>query len=75
MATSSHAPVKRCLSKTPSGNPLPRRGQVKENMGKQIVAAAAAVATAAAVACNNTGGGGKKGGGKPASVAGGAMKR
>ncbi|KAL5228949.1 hypothetical protein ABZP36_017214 [Zizania latifolia] len=50
----------------PSGNPLPRRGQVKENMGKQIVAAA--VATAAALACDKTSS--KKGGGKPPAVAG-----
>lgn len=79
MATSSHAPVKRCLSKAPSGNPLPRRGQVKESMGKQIVAAAAAVATAAALACEKTGGGGagsgdKKGSGRPAPVVGAKKK-
>ncbi|KAG8054841.1 hypothetical protein GUJ93_ZPchr0001g32754 [Zizania palustris] len=55
-------------SKMPSGKPLPRRGQVKENMGKQIVAAA--VATAAALACDKTGA--KKGGGgnRPPAVAG-----
>uniref|UniRef100_A0A0E0JQP1 Uncharacterized protein n=1 Tax=Oryza punctata TaxID=4537 RepID=A0A0E0JQP1_ORYPU len=79
MATNSHAPVKRCLSKAPSGNPLPRRGQVKESMGKHIVAAAAAVATAAVLACDKTtgagaGSGDKKGSGKPAPVAGAKKK-
>jgi hypothetical protein len=29
------------VAKTPSGNPLPRRGQVKEKIVKQIAAAAA----------------------------------
>uniref|UniRef100_A0A0D9V7I2 Uncharacterized protein n=1 Tax=Leersia perrieri TaxID=77586 RepID=A0A0D9V7I2_9ORYZ len=77
MATSSNAPVNRSPSKTPPANPLPRRGQVKENMGKQIVAvAAAAVATATALSCNNTGGGGGKkgGGGKPVPVVGAKKK-
>uniref|UniRef100_J3L5K3 Uncharacterized protein n=1 Tax=Oryza brachyantha TaxID=4533 RepID=J3L5K3_ORYBR len=84
METSSNPPVKRCLSKTPSRNPLPRRGQVKENMGRQIVAAAAARAPPAAppLSGNRGGGGGggaaaggnKKGIGNPAPVAGAKKK-
>lgn len=72
MATSCHAPasVKRCISRTPSGNPLPRRGQVKEKIAKHIITA---VATAAMLACDKAGGG-KKGGDKPPAVAGAKKK-
>jgi hypothetical protein len=41
------------VTKTPSGNPLPRRGQVKEKIVKQIAATAAT-----ALLCDA--GGGKK---------------
>jgi hypothetical protein len=51
MPTAGSAPV----TKTPSGNPLPRRGQVKETIAKQIAAAAASV-----LVCDAGGGGGKK---------------
>jgi hypothetical protein len=51
MSTGGSAPV----TKTPSGNPLPRRGQVKETIAKQIAAAAASV-----LVCDAGGGGGKK---------------
>jgi hypothetical protein len=54
--------MRRCISKTPSGNPLPRRGQVKEKIVRDI---AAALATAAVLACDRTAGAGagKKGAG------------
>ena len=43
--------MRRLLSKTPSGNPLPRRrGQVKERIIRDI---AAALATAAGHACGD----------------------
>ncbi|KAF8775400.1 hypothetical protein HU200_004820 [Digitaria exilis] len=32
--------IRRSISKTPSGNPLPRRGQVKERIARDIAAAA-----------------------------------
>jgi hypothetical protein len=51
MPTAGSAPV----TKTPSGNPLPRRGQVKETIAKQIAAAAASV-----LVCDAGGGGGGK---------------
>ncbi|OEL16633.1 hypothetical protein BAE44_0022349 [Dichanthelium oligosanthes] len=61
MATTSRdtSPViRRWLSKTPSGNPLPRRGQVKERIARDV---AAALATAAALACGDrTAGAGAK---------------
>jgi hypothetical protein len=53
MSTGGSAPV----TKTPSGNPLPRRGQVKETIAKQIAAAAASVLVCDA---GGGGGGGKK---------------
>jgi hypothetical protein len=44
------------VTKTPSGNPPPRRGQVKEAIAKQIAAAVASV-----LVCDAGGGGaGKK---------------
>ncbi|KAI5007209.1 hypothetical protein ZWY2020_047157 [Hordeum vulgare] len=61
MSTSGRAPAKHCVCKTPSGNPLPRRGQVKESIAKHIVAAA--VATASALVCDA--GGKKAGAAKP----------
>ncbi|RCV28013.1 hypothetical protein SETIT_5G371500v2 [Setaria italica] len=55
-ASSDAAPViRRSISKTPSGNPLPRRGQVKERIVRDI---AAALATAAVLACDKTAGAG-----------------
>uniref|UniRef100_A0ACD5W206 Uncharacterized protein n=1 Tax=Avena sativa TaxID=4498 RepID=A0ACD5W206_AVESA len=59
MSTSGRAPVSRgpVITKTPSGNPLPRRGQVKESIAKHIVAATASVLVCDAGA---VGGGGKK---------------
>ncbi|KAF8716921.1 hypothetical protein HU200_026023 [Digitaria exilis] len=39
--------IRRSISKTPSGNPLPRRGQVKERIARDIAAALAAVAASA----------------------------
>jgi hypothetical protein len=63
-ASSDAAPVmRRCISKTPSGNPLPRRGQVKEKIVRDI---AAALATAAVLACDRTAGGGAGAGKKGA---------
>ncbi|CAL4960603.1 unnamed protein product [Urochloa decumbens] len=51
-ASSDAAPaIRRSISKTPSGNPLPRRGQVKERIVRDI---AAALATAAVLACDRT---------------------
>ncbi|KQK10396.2 hypothetical protein BRADI_2g54222v3 [Brachypodium distachyon] len=51
MAPSSYpAPA---ISKTPSGNPLPRRGQVKESMGKQIAAVAVSTASVVLHACSD----------------------
>lgn len=53
MATTSSdaAPLmRRSISKTPSGNPLPRRGQVKERIARDI---AAALAAAAGHACGD----------------------
>nr|XP_045090378.1 uncharacterized protein LOC123497728 [Aegilops tauschii subsp. strangulata] len=71
MSASSRAPANRCVCKTPSGNPLPRRGQVKESIAKHI--AAAAVATASALVCDA---GGKKGGAaKPPAAPAGANKK
>ncbi|GJN17247.1 hypothetical protein PR202_gb04300 [Eleusine coracana subsp. coracana] len=65
MATISHAlATKRSMSRAPSGNPLPRRGQVKERIVKNIVVA---VGTVAVLACDRTTGSGagqKDGGGK-----------
>ena len=75
MSTSSRAPVSRnMVTKTPSGSPLPRRGQIKENIAKHIVAAAAA--TASVLVCDAPGGGKKSAGGKitPAVVADGKKK-
>ncbi|KAL6614215.1 hypothetical protein ACP70R_036485 [Stipagrostis hirtigluma subsp. patula] len=67
MATSCHAPAKRCISRESSGNPLPRRGQVKEQIVKKI---AAAVATVAVLACDKTAAGtGKERGGIKAPAA------
>ncbi|TVU02342.1 hypothetical protein EJB05_52126, partial [Eragrostis curvula] len=71
MATSCHAPAKRSmstLSRAPSGNPLPRRGQIKERIVKNIVVA---VGTAAVLACDRTGSAaaGKKDGGFKAPTA------
>jgi hypothetical protein len=43
------------VTKTPSGNPPPRRGQVKEAIAKQIAAAAASV-----LVCDAGGDGSKK---------------
>lgn len=61
MATTSSdvAPViRRSISKTASGNPLPRRGQVKERIARDI---AAALAAAAGHACGDrTAGAGAK---------------
>jgi hypothetical protein len=66
------------ITKTPSGNPLPRRGHVKECIAKQIVAAAAA-ATASVLVCDagGSGGGKKLAGGKvlPAPAAGSGKKK
>ncbi|PUZ54100.1 hypothetical protein GQ55_5G102900 [Panicum hallii var. hallii] len=57
-ASSDAAPgIRRCISKTPSGNPLPRRGKVKERIVRDI---AGALATAAALACDRTAVAGKK---------------
>ncbi|CAM0882945.1 unnamed protein product [Alopecurus aequalis] len=77
MSTSSRAPVSRSsmVTKTPSGSPLPRRGQIKENIAKQIVAVAAA--TASVLVCDAGGGGKKLAGGKivPAAAPGTAKKK
>ena len=60
-ASSDAAPaIRRCISKTPSGNPLPRRGQVKQRIVKDI---AGALATAAVLACDRAAVAGKKGAG------------
>ncbi|KAF7031481.1 hypothetical protein CFC21_042805 [Triticum aestivum] len=72
MSTSCRAPANRCICKTPSGNPLPRRGQVKESIAKHIVAAA--VATASVLVCDADAGG-KKGGAKPPAPPAGAKKK
>jgi hypothetical protein len=72
MPTSGTAPAtRRVITKTPSGNPLPRRGQVKQTIAKHIVAAAASV-----LVCDAGGGGGRKSaGGKIVSAPPGAAKK
>jgi hypothetical protein len=55
MATTCHAPARRSIGRAPSGNPLPRRGQVLERIVKNI---GVAVGTAAALACDRTAGSG-----------------
>jgi hypothetical protein len=73
MPTSGTAPAtRRVITKTPSGNPLPRRGQVNQTIAKHIVAAAASV-----LVCDAGGGGGgrKSAGGKIVPAPPGAAKK
>jgi hypothetical protein len=65
------------IAKTPSGNPLPRRGHVKECIAKQIVAAAAATASVLICDAGGSGAGKKLAAGKvlPAPLAGSAKKK
>ncbi|KAF8775401.1 hypothetical protein HU200_004821 [Digitaria exilis] len=59
--SSDAAPLmRRSISKTPSGNPLPRRGQIKERIARDIAAALAATAASACGDRTASGAGAKK---------------